>query len=70
MPITSLNNSLRNVFLTCYFFSSDTKYDSGSGWPSFTSPYEAENGLSNVIERPENSIDRSTFRTEVICRKV
>ncbi|XP_060604152.1 methionine-R-sulfoxide reductase B2, mitochondrial-like [Ruditapes philippinarum] len=51
-------------------FSSDSKYDSGTGWPSFTDVYrQEEKGLPNVIERPENSVGRSTFRTEVICRK-
>lgn len=42
-------------------FHSDTKYDSGSGWPSFQSPAVAEN-----IEEKE---DRSLFatRTEVRC---
>ncbi|HVE76537.1 MAG TPA: peptide-methionine (R)-S-oxide reductase MsrB [Actinomycetota bacterium] len=43
-------------------FSSETKYDSGSGWPSFTEPAVAEN-----IELAE---DKSLFtkRTEVLCR--
>ncbi|XP_045210161.1 peptide methionine sulfoxide reductase MsrB-like [Mercenaria mercenaria] len=51
-------------------FSSDSKYDSGTGWPSFSDVYkQEETGLPNVIERPENSAGRSTFRTEVICRK-
>lgn len=42
-------------------FSSDTKYDSGSGWPSFTRPVGEEN-----VETHE---DRSHFmvRTEVLC---
>jgi peptide-methionine (R)-S-oxide reductase len=42
-------------------FSSDTKYDSGSGWPSF---FEAVDG-SNIREER----DRSLFmeRTEVLC---
>jgi peptide-methionine (R)-S-oxide reductase len=42
-------------------FSSDTKYDSGSGWPSFWAPLEENN-----IETEE---DRSLFmrRTEVHC---
>ena len=44
-------------------FSSDTKFDSGSGWPSFTAPI-AE---SNV----ETETDRSLFmkRTEVLCSR-
>lgn len=44
-------------------FSSETKYDSGSGWPSFTAPA----GQQNV----EMHRDRSHFmeRTEVVCAK-
>ncbi len=43
-------------------FSSATKYDSGTGWPSFYAP------LKNAIG---TSIDRSFFteRTEVHCRR-
>jgi peptide-methionine (R)-S-oxide reductase len=43
-------------------FRSDTKFDSGSGWPSFTEPANAEN--VELIE------DRShgMLRTEVRCR--
>ena len=42
-------------------FSSDTKYDSGSGWPSFYEPLKDE----NVREQD----DRTLFmrRTEVLC---
>jgi peptide-methionine (R)-S-oxide reductase len=42
-------------------FSSDTKYDSGSGWPSFWAPLDENN-----VETEE---DRSLFmrRTEVHC---
>jgi len=44
-------------------FSSDTKFDSGSGWPSFTEPAVAE-----AVELRE---DRShgMIRTEVVCRR-
>lgn len=44
-------------------FSSDTKYDSGSGWPSFYEPVDAE----RVVSRE----DRSLFmvRTEVLCSR-
>src|SRR5581483_11244286 len=44
-------------------FSSDTKFDSGTGWPSFTDPIN----LEHVELR-----DDSTFgmqRTEVICKR-
>jgi peptide-methionine (R)-S-oxide reductase len=42
-------------------FSSDTKYDSGTGWPSFWQPVD--------MEQVETTTDRSFFmtRTEVHC---
>ncbi len=43
-------------------FSADTKFDSGTGWPSFTEPAVAE----AVELRPDNSLFMR--RTEVICR--
>ena len=42
-------------------FSSDTKFDSGSGWPSF---FETINN-KNVLEVQDNS--HGMIRTEVIC---
>ncbi len=43
-------------------FSSDTKFDSGTGWPSFTEP-----AISEAVElRPDNSLFMR--RTEVLCR--
>lgn len=43
-------------------FSSDTKFDSGSGWPSFTDPAVSE----NVGTRSDDS--HGMHRTEVFCK--
>jgi len=43
-------------------FGADTKFDSGTGWPSFTEPAVAE----AVVLRPDNSLFMR--RTEVLCR--
>ena len=42
-------------------YRSEDKYDSGTGWPSFTAPISA----SNVLTRPDNSF--FSQRTEVLC---
>lgn len=43
-------------------FTSETKFDSGTGWPSFSEPAVAE----AVELRPDNSL--TMRRTEVVCR--
>jgi len=42
-------------------FDSDTKYDSGSGWPSFYAPVKRE----NVAEEEDSNLFMR--RTEVVC---
>jgi peptide-methionine (R)-S-oxide reductase len=44
-------------------FGADTKFESGTGWPSFTEPAVAE----AVELRPDNSL--LMRRTEVLCRR-
>ncbi len=44
-------------------FSSDLKFDSGCGWPSFTAPVEE----SRVDE--ERDVSHGMIRTEILCSK-
>ena len=44
-------------------FTSKTKYDSGSGWPSFYQPANS----SSVTEIPDHS--HGMVRTEIVCSK-
>ncbi|UCG69370.1 MAG: peptide-methionine (R)-S-oxide reductase MsrB [Thermoplasmata archaeon] len=62
-----LDNKKKGVFVCAgcgqELFSSDTKFDSGSGWPSFWAP----TSLDNVEEKPDLSLGMK--RTEVLCDK-
>ncbi len=44
-------------------FDSDDKFESGTGWPSFTAPEADE----NVASRPDHSLGMR--RTEVVCSR-
>ena len=44
-------------------FRSEDKFDSGTGWPSFTAPIAP----ANIITRPDNTL--FMHRTDVICRR-
>lgn len=64
---SALNQEKRHGIYACaacgqQLFSSDRKYESGSGWPSFTAPLENSIGTT---------VDRSYFmvRTEVHCAR-
>lgn len=61
-----LNNKKKGVYVTagCNLpvFSSENKYDSGTGWPSFWKPISDD----SVILRPDN--DLGFERTEVISK--
>jgi peptide-methionine (R)-S-oxide reductase len=56
------DGSYRCVGCGTELFSSDTKFDSGTGWPSFTEPVN----LEHVELRDDNS--HFMRRTEVVCR--
>ena len=44
-------------------FDSDTKFESGSGWPSFTEPKVAE-----AVEAKQD-VSHGMIRTEVVCKR-
>ena len=69
MPFTSslLKNKEEGMY-TCaacgnVLFSSKTKFDSGTGWPSFEKPENTE----NIILKQDHSHGMS--RTEVLCKR-
>jgi peptide-methionine (R)-S-oxide reductase len=68
MPYSSpLNDEHRSGVFRCAgcaldLFSSDTKFDSGTGWPSFWKPLDRA-----VLERSDDSFLMT--RTEVLCRR-
>jgi len=68
MPYSSpLNDEHRGGVFSCAgcaleLFSSDTKFDSGTGWPSFWRALDRA-----VLERPDNGLGMA--RTEVLCRR-
>ena len=58
---TKTDGTYRCVVCGEQLFSSETKYDSGSGWPSFFQPIDEE----NVGTKPDESLGMA--RTEVTC---
>ncbi len=57
------NGMYRCVCCGIELFSSDTKFDSGTGWPSFYQPTKKE----NVTEENDSSL--LMRRTEVVCSR-
>ncbi|WP_308911990.1 peptide-methionine (R)-S-oxide reductase MsrB [Pseudokordiimonas caeni] len=44
-------------------FSSDTKYDSGSGWPSYWAP------IADGVVAEKRDVSHGMIRTEILCAK-
>ena len=68
-PFTSpLNNEHRKGIFACAgcdlpLFSSDTKFESGTGWPSFTRPF-ADGHLEYISDTSYGMV-----RTEIVCAR-
>jgi peptide-methionine (R)-S-oxide reductase len=58
----------RCICCTTALFSSETKYDSATGWPAFTAPLAAEN--IRTVERPGLSKEDALYQgIEVLCAR-
>ncbi|OCT75599.1 methionine-R-sulfoxide reductase B2, mitochondrial [Xenopus laevis] len=69
-----LNNTEKGMYhcvcCSAPLFSSEKKYNSGTGWPSFSEAYgaqEADESNTNVLRRLDNSL--GSTGTEVICKE-
>ncbi|MEJ0008899.1 MAG: peptide-methionine (R)-S-oxide reductase MsrB [Steroidobacteraceae bacterium] len=57
------HGTFRCICCATALYNSDTKFDSGTGWPSFWQPIAKQ----NVVEKTDTSF--GTVRTEVICAR-
>ncbi|RLW11470.1 hypothetical protein DV515_00001441, partial [Chloebia gouldiae] len=69
-----LNNTESGIYccVCCNapLFSSEKKYNSGTGWPSFSEAYGTcgrDESNTNILRRADNSL--GTSRTEVVCKQ-
>ena len=64
-PYNSLHDHglFRCICCATALYSSDTKFESGTGWPSFWQPIAKQ----NVVEKADNSY--GMVRTEVLCAR-
>ena len=68
----SLNNQKATGLYCCNgcglpLFESDSKYNSGSGWPSFFKPIQRKNEPKRITEVADNSFGMK--RVEVVCAR-
>uniref|UniRef100_A0A8C8EET4 Peptide-methionine (R)-S-oxide reductase n=1 Tax=Otus sunia TaxID=257818 RepID=A0A8C8EET4_9STRI len=69
-----LNNTASGIYycVCCNapLFSSEKKYNSGTGWPSFSEAYGTcgrDESNTNIMRRQDNSLEST--RTEVVCKQ-